>query len=238
MKTAILAFAAFFLTFATVAQELTADQVLEKYYQANSFDKLQKINTIVMTGVIFQSTTMPIKITKMRPERYRLDKSVGDIPVSQACDGKEAWEIMTPWTQSEKAQPMSAGAALDFRMRADFDGIIYQWRDKGHQVELNGREKCRDYEVYKIKLTRTDSVAEYYYIDCKDFLLRKKSRNINSRGKVVLNESYFSDYKEVEGILFPFTNDNFVDGQPYSTIEFDTIELNQLVEVELFKMPK
>jgi hypothetical protein len=238
MRTAILTLVGFFLTIAVQAQELTAYQILEKYYQANSFDKLQKINTIIMSGIIFQSTTMPIKITKMRPDRYRLDKAVGDIPVSQACDGKEAWEIMTPWTQSEKAQPMAPGAAIDFRMRADFDGVIYHWREKGHQVELEGEEKCRDTDVYKIKLIRTDSVKEYYYIDSKDFLLRKKSRNINSRGKVILNESYFSDYKEVEGILFPFTNDNFVDGQAYSTIEFDTIELNQPVDKELFKMPK
>ncbi len=34
---------------------------------------------------------------------------------------------------------MSPATAKDFRMRADFDGVIFNWEKKGHKAELIGK---------------------------------------------------------------------------------------------------
>lgn len=236
-KTGLTALITVLFTTGLAAQELSLDQVLANYFKASNLPGLQKIRTIVQSGTIFQNTTMPIKFTRVRPDKYRMDRDVQDIPMCQVYDGKTAWEILTPWTHSTKAQPMSAVAANDIKMKADFDGALVNWKEKGHKAELLGKENWNNLQLYKIKLTRSDAEVEYYYIDSKDFLLRKKSRNTISNGKSVENVSQFSDYREVDGIPFPFTNENFMDGQPYSTVEYETIELNKSVDEKIFTIP-
>lgn len=236
-KTILTALILLLFTAGLAAQELSLDQVLANYLKASNFSELQKVRTIIQSGTIFQSSTMPLKITRVRPDKYRMDRDVQDIPMCQAYDGKIAWEILTPWTHSEKAQPMSDGAANDIKMRADFEGALVNWEEKGHKAELCGMENWNNLQLYKIKLTRSDAEVEYYFIDSKDFLLRKKSRNIISDGKSVENVSLFSDYREVDGIRFPYLNENFMDGQPFSTVEYETIELNKPVGEKIFSMP-
>jgi hypothetical protein len=221
----------------TCAQELTLDQVLNSYFNSTEFDKLKKVNTIIMTGSITKQTVMPLKITKMRDAKYKIENDVADIYTCQSYDGQMAWEITTPWTGNSKPHIMQAEATKDIIAKSDFDGVLYNWKKKGYTAEFIGKEKCNNSEVYKIKLTRNDGNVENYYIDCVSFLLVKKTRIIKSNGKEIESISTFSDFREIEGIKFPFTNENFTDGQFFSIIEYDSIEVNKPIDPKIFEMP-
>ncbi|MDP1620876.1 MAG: hypothetical protein Q8M08_00915 [Bacteroidales bacterium] len=55
MKTSILFYGLFlFLASGLVAQELTLDQIMDKYYEAGNFKKLSRVNSIIMTGFMLQ----------------------------------------------------------------------------------------------------------------------------------------------------------------------------------------
>jgi hypothetical protein len=211
------------------AQELDLDQVLQNYFTATGFDKMQKVSTIILTGTITKQTLMPLKITKMRPAKYKLETDVADIYTCQSYNGQTAWEITTPFTGSSQPHLMQPEATKDIIARADFEGVIYNWKTKGHLAELIGREKYNNSEVYIIKLTRKDGNLENYFIDCRSFLLVKKSRTLKLNGKDVENISTFSDFRDIEGVQFPFTNENFMDGQFFSIIEYESIEVNKPV---------
>jgi outer membrane lipoprotein-sorting protein len=225
------------LLYSANAQEQTVDQVLSKYFKSNGYDKLQKVKTIIMTGHITRQDYMPLKIIRMRPDKYRMESDEFDMTSYHVYDGKTAW-MTTPWTGNSKPQVMPENAAKNFKARADFDGAIYNWKEKGHLAELIGKEKVNDLETYKIKLTMNDGVIEYYFIDTKDYLLQKKLSSKMVRGKEMEIASTFSDYREIDGIKFPFKNDNFMGGRPYSTIEYDKITLNEQVNESIFSMPK
>jgi hypothetical protein len=219
------------------AQDLNLDKILAKYYQANGFDKLQKVKTIMMTGTITRNDLMPIKITRMRPDKYRIDFELADLEAVQAYDGKTGWSV-APWTGNPKATSMDEETLKDIKVRADFDGILYNWKEKGHLAELVGKDTSVNKEAYKIKLTRKDGGVEYYFIDIKDFSLLKRTYKRNVGGQELVMANYFRDYRKVDGINFSYVNETTMDGQTYSLIEFEKIELNPPVNEKIFNIPQ
>jgi hypothetical protein len=218
------------------AQEQRLDDILNKYYAANGLDKLQKVNTIIMKGLIVQNDAMPVKIVKMRPDKYLMEYDVADLTAYQAYDGKTAW-MTTPWTGNMKPQVIPEERAKDIRNRTDFDGLLYDWKAKGHTAELGGTDTVNGTIAWKIKLTRKDGGNEYYSIDKNSFMILKKITYRMVRGKEAEVASYFRDYRDVEGIPFPFIIESSIDGQPYQSNQFDSIELNKPVDEKVFQMP-
>jgi hypothetical protein len=218
------------------AQEMKLDEILENYFKANGFDKMQKVQTIIMKGTLVQQDAMPVKIVKMRPDKYLMEFDVADITAYQGYDGKTAW-MTTPWTGNPKPQLMPEDRARYMRNTSDFDGLLFNWKAKGHSAELAGMDSVENVPTYKIKLTRKDEGIEYYFIDTKSYLLHKKISYRMIRGKESEVENFFHDYKVVDGIMFPFVIDGSIDGQPYSSNQYDTIELNKPVDEKLFEMP-
>lgn len=217
------------------AQKMNLDQILEKYYKATGFDKLQNVTSVVMSGSVTTWVVMPVKIYRVRPNKLRMERDVNDITGLTVFDGKNGW-MTAPWTKNPKPQVAAGPILADLQVQADFDGVLYDWKTKGHVAELVGVEKIGDLDVYRIKLTRKDGGVEYYLIDCKNFLLQRKLTYRVVKEKEVEIENNFSDYRNCEGIMFAFENENKIGGQPNSTIQFDSIELNTTVDPKLFDM--
>jgi hypothetical protein len=218
------------------AQEMKLDEILDNYFKVNGFDKMHKVQTIIMKGSLVQQDIMPLKIIRMRPDKFLMEFDVQDITAYQAYDGKTAW-MTTPWTGNPKPQIMPEDRARDIKNRADFDGLIVDWKVKGHNAEQAGMDSISNSPAYKIRLTRKDGGIEYYFIDARSFLLQKRISYRMMRGKEVEIENYFHDYRAIEGIMFPFVIDASIDGQPYSSNQFETIELNKPVDETMFEMP-
>jgi hypothetical protein len=218
------------------AQDMKLDEVLDNYFKVNGFNNLQKVQTIIMKGSLVQQDIMPLKIVRMRPDKYLMEYDVADLTAYQVYDGKTAW-MTTPWTGNPKPQLMQEDRAKNIRNMADFDGLLYNWQTKGHIAGLEGRDSVAGLPVYKIKFTRKDGSIEYYFIDTKSYRLQKKISYRVIRGKETEIANYFRDYRTIEGIQFPFIIDASMDGQQYSSSQFETIELNAPVDVRIFEMP-
>jgi outer membrane lipoprotein-sorting protein len=218
------------------AQSLTLDQILESHYKAVGIDKLQNVKTIIMSGSITTHVVMPTKTYRVRPNKFRMERDINDITGLTVYDGQNAWST-APWSRTNPKPQITGTALNDLIARSDFDGVIYNWKDKGHKAELIGVEKAGELDVFRIKLVRKDGAIEYFIIDCKSFLLLKKLSYQMAKDKEVEIENDFSDYRSVDGIMFAFVNDNLMGGQLASSIQYDTIELNQPVDENLFVMP-
>ena len=226
----------FIITSSVISQELTVDDILLGYYKAASLDKLQKVTAIVASGTIVKQDRMPIKILRMRPGRFLQIYDVADITCYSGYDGTTAW-MRVPYTGNPKPQLMPDDAAKDVRIKADFDGLLFQWKSKGEQIELSVSDTIGNELAYKLKLTRKDGGIEYYSIAKKSGLLLKREYTRTIRGKEVKMEVFYRDYKDVEGIPFAFTVENLMGGQPNNTIVFESIVLNGQLDSKLFEMP-
>lgn len=236
MKRSFLLFSLCTILFAGFAQDLSLEDILKRHFSTTGIDKLQSIRTIIMTGTMVQNDVMPAKIIRARPDQYLMEYDVADITAYVGYDGKTAW-FTAPWTGNAKPQDMPEDRARDVRTRADFDGILYHWKEKGHQAELTGRDTVDTEICYNIKVTKSDGGVEFYSIGKDDLLLKKRSFQRISRGKEVTFENRFKDYREVEGIKFPFTIETHFAGQLYNSLQFETIVLDQKTDPAIFHKP-
>jgi hypothetical protein len=217
-------------------QDPGLDEILARHYKALGMDKLLKIKTIVMTGTMIQQDAMPVKIIRMRPNYYLMEFDIQDITAYQVFDGDVAWWT-TPWTGNTKPQLMPEDRLKEMRSRADFDGLLFDWKQKGHTLELLGRDSI-DNSLYKLKVTKKDGGTEYLFVDTSTFLVQKRLYYRMVRGKEVAMENFFKDYRPVKGVMFAFTQDTHFGGQPYNSLQFDSIEVDQPVETQIFRKPE
>lgn len=217
------------------AQELSLGDILENHYRAGNFGRLGEVKTITMTGSLVQQDIMPVKIIRMRPDKYRMEFDVADLTACQAFDGETAW-MTAPWTGNPAPQVMPPDRTTDLKNRADMDGVLFNWKEKGHSLELAGTDTLNGLELYKIKVVRKDGGIEYDFIDASGFLLRKRLSYRKAGEKEVPVESYYRDYRTVGGIPFAFTVETNNGGR-VSEIQLETVELDKPVDLKIFTMP-
>jgi hypothetical protein len=227
---------ALLISVAVKSQELSLDDVLIKYYQASAMENLQKMNTVTVTGTIVQQDLMPFRIVKVRPDKYLLEFDAVDITAYLAYDGQTAW-MTAPWTGNPKPQEMPPDRKGEMKVRADFDGILYHWKDKGVTLELIGRETTDSLDAYRIKLIRVDGGTENYFIDARDFLLKKRTYMRKIRGQDVEVQMFYLDYRKQDGIPFPFVT-RILTNQFAQEYQADSVEFNLPVNGNIFKMPE
>ncbi len=220
-----------------MAQELSVDELLARYYKAVGMEHLKKVNSMVMTGLMTQNDVMPVKVYRLRPDKYLMEFDIADLTAYQGYDGNTAW-MTAPWTGNPKPQVMPPDRAGAMKITAEFEGILFDWKAKGHLVELAGKDTVDQVIMNKLKITKNDGGVEYLFLDPADNLIKKRLYNRMIRGKETAMENYYSDYRPVEGIMFGFKQDTRIGGQPYNSLQFETIELNKEVDPGLFSMPK
>jgi hypothetical protein len=180
---------------------------------------------------------MPVKIIRKRPDQYLMEFDIQDITAYQGYDGQTAWWT-TPWTGNPRPQLMPDDRAKEMKNRADFDGLLFNWKAKGHAVELVGRDTVEKSPAYKLKITRKDGGVEFLFMDTAKFIIQKRLYYRMVRGQEVAMENYFRDYRAVQGIMFAYTQDTRYGGQPYNSLQLEAIELNKPVDAKVFKMPE
>jgi len=222
------------------SQELNLDDILSKYYQAAGIEKMKDFQTIYYDG---KSNTMgmeyPFKIYKKRPGKSRIEVEIQGSKMIQVYDGQKGWSVI-PWSGSTEPQDMTVDEAKNLKDQSEFEGSLYNWKEKGYKVDLVDKEDLEGSSVYKIKLTKPDGDTETYFIDADNFIILKVSSMVKIQGNESEGEVDYSDYKPVEGVLMPFTFQNKFKGQAgemVSQIIFDTIVINKEINDSLFLKP-
>ncbi len=219
---------------------LTLDQVLAKHYDAmGGLEKLKKVQTMRMTGKMQMGPGMeaPFMLEKKRPGMQRIEFTFSGMTGIQAYDGTKGWAVM-PFMGKKDPEPMTDDDAKEMADQADFDGALVDWKAKGHTVELVGKESVEGADTYKLKLTKKSGDIEFYYLDAETFLPIKEEGKRKVRGTEVEGESTLGDYKEVNGIMVPFSMANGMKGSDHKqTMTFEKVELDIPLEDARFVMP-
>jgi outer membrane lipoprotein-sorting protein len=239
MKTRLILFIAISLlgSMACWAQEAKLDDILSTYYKAIGIEKMKDWQTIAGTGkLIGQGMENPVKFYLKRPGKVRVEVEVQGNKMIQVFDGKQGWSI-TPWSGSSDPQDMTADDIKGMKNQADFEGALYNWKEKGHKAELIGKEDFEGSAVYKIKLTKADGDIETYFIDAENYVPLKMAAIVKIQGNEIESECYFSNYSEFNGVLMAKTNTNKYKGQTVSTMQLDKMDVNLPVSDSLFIKP-
>src|SRR5579871_1638874 len=123
--------------------------------------------------------------------------------------------------------------------QADIDGPLVDYKNKGNTVELIGKEKVADKDSYHIKVVLKNGSERDLYLDATTFLGLKTSAKTTMHGTEVELESILGDYRDVNGLKFPFSIEQHqIGGEgPGQKITFTKIELDPPLQDSIFKMP-
>jgi hypothetical protein len=219
------------------SQEMKLDDVLAKYFTTVGMEKMQGWQSIVTIGkASSQGAEYPLRITMKRPGKIRIEVQVQSVKMIQACDGQQGWSII-PWSGSSDPQDMTADETRVIKDQADFEGSLYNWQQKGYRAELIGKEDVEGSPAWHIKVTKLSGDTEDYFIDAENYVILKLASKIKIQGKESENENINSNFKEVNGVLFPFTIENKNKGQVVSHFIVDRYEVNTEVNDSLFIKP-
>jgi outer membrane lipoprotein-sorting protein len=223
---------------AVAASAETADEVIARSVEARGgLAKVKAVQSLRMTGrMAVADNDMPISVEIKRPSSFRAEMSLQGRPVVQAFDGQQAWSIAP--LGSGEAQALPAEAARQMAQQADLEGPLVDYKAKGHQAELVGREKVDGAEVWRIKLTRKDGDVEYYLIDARSWLPVRVEATRRVGGRQMEGITILGEYKASGGWLWPHSIVNSARGVPEKqTLSFDTVEVNPVIEDSRFRMP-
>jgi hypothetical protein len=226
---------------------LTVDDIVKGNVDGRGgYDKLKAIKTIRYTRTVATPfSSVQLIVLKKRPNLIRWEQTPKGQPtaIPRAINATGAWDTVAGKVVPRLEPMASEGREID----GDFDGLLVDWKDKGHVVTLEGTEPAASGGAYKLKVTTKSGAIRYLYLDPKTYL------EVRQTGRVALGPDpatkamrfnevsfTFSDWKDVDGVKFPFAIDEERTGggitQSFATFT-EKIELNVAIDDSLFAMP-
>lgn len=216
--------------------DLTVDDLIRKHidarggYERLKFVQSQKIEQRIPLG----SDEVLLTVYKKRPNLYRVDQQMPHGIVVSAVNSENAWMQM-----GQRSPMQRPGFAADHQREsvADFDGILVDFKEKGHTVEIVGVEDVEGTETIRVKVGLAGGADQYVFLDKHTFLMKKQIRTAYTpQGKIEVEDVY-DDYREVEGVMLPFLIHSQQGPQRFD-IRTTSVEFNVPVDEKLFIMPK
>lgn len=227
--------------FASSAFAQSVDDIVARHVAARGgYDKLRAVQTIRITRTVAaQFSDIKVVLYKKRPQFFRAEQTPpGQAPTARGVNADAAWDTAPGGRITLRTAPAGAEARdLD----ADFDGLLVDWKAKGHTVTLEGKEALPGAETFKLKVTTKSGAVRFIYLDTTTYLDRRHTGVLKLPPDRQLDFVMdFGGWRSVDGVMFPFDISEDRTGREPS-VSFATytekIELNVPMDDALFAAP-
>src|SRR6516225_3476211 len=219
----------------------TVDEVIKKAIDARGgIDKIKAVQSERISGRVAFSQGLEgtIVLELERPHKLYSEITVEGQKVVRAYNEKFVCWTVKPFTENKNVVDMSADELKEMPDESDFDGQLVDYKSKGSQVELVGKGDSDGRAVYRLKITTRTGEVRSYLIDGGTFLTTKWEGTRKVGNDPLPWESVLSDYREVQGLKFPFRIDQGSPGTEYQqTLTIDKIEINPKIDESHFAKP-
>lgn len=145
---------------------------------------------------------------------------------------------MDPFAENKDVIEMSTEELKDMPEESDGDGPLVDYKAKESKVELAGKEDLEGKSVYRLEITSKSGEARSYLVDGATFLTVKWTGLRKINGELLPWECALSDYREVQGLKFPFKIDQ---GSPRTelrqTLTIEKVEIDPPIDESHFAKP-
>jgi outer membrane lipoprotein-sorting protein len=223
---------AIFASSASIAQD--AQELLDTYFETIGQENLLNVKSIHATGKALQmGMEFPFEMINKRPNKLKMIFEVQGSQIVQAVDGETVWAI-NPMSGSSDPVDVTGPQADAMMENADMDGQLWKWKEKGHQLELEGTEEVEDVEMFVLKLTKKNGNIDYYYLDPDSYLVPRMRSKVMMEGSETEVEVLMSNFQEVNGYIMPYTMEQRMNGQTILTIMIENVEVDKEFEDAVF----
>ncbi len=218
----------------------TVDEIVASHVAARGgLGKIRSVDTLRQTGHATTGADRQALVTRelKRPSRTRFEFTVQGITAVFVSDGEHGWR-MSPFEGDVDPQALADEVVQEAAEQGDIEGPLVDWKSKGHQVELVGREVVSGRDTHKLKLTLATGDVRYEYLDVKSHHLLRSDSTRQVRGRPVQIQTTFGDHKKTAGVLFPRRIEVEAAGRPQRLlVVVDRIEVNPPLSDARFEMP-
>lgn len=217
----------------------TIDGIIAKNIAAKGgAEKWKSLESMKLTGTFTsQGMEMPVTIVAKRPNLMRQEMTVNGQQIVQAFDGTTAWMI-NPMMGATSPQEITGQQADMVEDQADFDGVLMDYKAKGYQVELVPPESSDDKRFNHLRVTKKNGQVQDFYLDAETGLDARSTTTFEENGREATVTSELSDYREVNGIMVPFSMKQSLNGQVIGQLTVKNVEFNVPVDAAQFAPPK
>jgi len=225
---------------AAAAPSPTVDDIVARYVAARGgLNKIRSVQTLRQTGRAIAGADRQALVTRelKRPGRTRFEFTVQGVTAVFVSDGERGWRV-SPFEGDLDPQALSDEVVQEAAEQGDIEGPLVDWKSKGHQLELVGREVVGTRETHKLKLTLKSGAVRYEYIDVKSHNLVRTDSTRQVRGRAVQIHTTFDNYQKAGGVLFPRLIEVEAAGRPQRLrVVLDKVEVNPPLGDARFEMP-
>ena len=244
MKLTIVAVFLSILAVIVVAQprssEPTVRQIVERYITARGgLEKIKAVRTLILRGPSRPGGKPSRFMARARPFYFLVGEPSSNRDFAEGDDGS-AWEFYGDPGLVIRTTDAPAAAS---RHTAYFDDPLVSSLEPGWKIELLGSEKIGDRPAYWLRATFPDSFQKDLFVDKETWLIiaDRKAAPIHAFGESIKTETRISDYRDVNGALFPARFEEYViaTGKPLSELGggWTTIEANTVLPLDYFSPP-
>ncbi len=200
---------------------ITAKAVIDKYVDAiGGKDNLLKVSdrTTVMSAAI-QGVSISITSYQKAPNKLYQNINAGAMQQKVIFNGDKG--LMQAGGQS---MPVSGKDLEKLKLEATLNLIL----DLGHyniKSSLKGIEKVDGKNAYKVELDLPSGIKWTQYYDTETGLKVKELKPIESPQGTFTQESFYSDYKDVNGVKYPYSIKQSLGTQSFE-FKVDSIKVN------------
>ena len=224
--------------FAAQGDALRVQRILERYADTLGGRRaVEALSSLSVEGTQIQDgKRCRFLMRKKRPGviRYRLKSD--DCTVVCGYNGRSGWQrIASGDEMTIEDLPEEQLAVL--REEASFESPLFRHLEKPwNAITLIGNQSVGEHSVYVLEVAERGQLAARYYLDAGNSLLLKRDR-LNPDGAVRL-ETFYRDYREVDGYRFAFEVENRVGDVQRSLVQVESIEVNPGLLRFYFEKPR
>jgi outer membrane lipoprotein-sorting protein len=185
----------------------TADDVINAYLKARGgLAKIKAVQTERVTCVITFAPGVegPMIVERKRPLKMHMEITINGQSLIRVYDGKSTGWIYNPFAPNPAVVPMTPADISGIADEADFEGPFVDYTAKGNQIEYAGKEQIDGKIVHKLKLTDKQGDVSFFFFDASTGLIMKWQGKRKVGDKELPWETYFRDFREVNGLQYPF----------------------------------
>ena len=222
-----------------VSNAQTVDEIITKYIAFTGGEKQWKtIKTMITSGTYnYGGLEFPFISYSKAPDLYKYIVSSNGKYFAQAFDGKQGWKI-DEFKNETKKTILTGRPALAMANEADveLESPFINYQKKGYQAIDEGKDTIDGKICFKMKFIRNSADTETYFFNTDNFeLVKKQALSKNAELNNSMLETFYSDYRTVQGLKIPFKSVSKIKEQTILTITIEKVELNVPILSNVFK---
>ncbi|MFO0860197.1 MAG: hypothetical protein U0570_06535 [Phycisphaerales bacterium] len=215
----------------------SAKSLMEKYITAiGGREKLQGVKSRQMTlNMDMPANGMKgtVQVYQAPPAMAYSETEIANIgKFLQGSDGETVWE-----SNIMMGTRILSGKERDNFLRGLRFNADYDYEDTYREMTTTGADKVNDRAVYVVELVTKEGQKETRLFDQETGLLLVSRATMPSQMGDIASETFFSDYREVDGIKMPFKQTvKVMQNEMVTTVE--KAALNVEIPASRFELPK